>query len=808
MKKRLLSMLMAVLMIVSLVPGMALADTEYVVDIKADAAAKQPGIKVTETENGYDVDIKPFAKQADWCDEGKHVPVAKELIAASCEQKGLTVTYCSVCGTNLNKVVVTDKLHHDCEFKVVQAPTCDENGWGYAVCKKCGNPYAVDESTDFAAYVEQIKGELQAAYTKRVADVAELYKATGHDYKTVTADITHVDKKTGEVVTDAYAGVEATHGATVEGWTIGYKWTDGAYISGYAKNFDELYAAGKVVAISSQGVTAGTACAKCGAVGEAGGSKTAGLNNTHASALTITKGALPVQYDDGSYKDGKTDTIYCSICKKTFGGEVISAVKWFNITDEAKDPAFGTSKLWEGESDVYVFSNNQMIPATDLKIVSAATCCKEGYTGDTITWTQYDVTDNDGNAKGAWVVTARGKDIDKVDHHFVALKDIPATCEDNGVHYVGMYKCDNVIGKDAKGNPIYCKETKTDVVNNKENTIVAKGHNPVEVVLVEATCQHAGLNVLQCSVCNKYLDKTTYATAAKDSVPAYTVAKSAKHVAADELANVAEATCTEAGYTGDKVCKWCGEVIEKGKEIPAKGHTPVDVEAVAATCTEAGATAGTKCSVCGEILSGCEKIDALGHEYKDGVCVRCGAKEPVVAPEFKDAAAIADYAKDAVKWAAEEGAVKGDTAGNFNPAADITRQDFVTMLWRLNGEAASEKEVTFGDSASIADYAAKAVAWAVEKGYVVGDNAGNFNPTANITRAEIATILNRIAGNVKAEKAATFTDVDGHWAADAIAWAAEAGVVKGVGGDLFAPDANATRQDTVVMLYRFAQLGK
>ena len=92
-------MLMAVLMIVSLVPGMALADTDYVINIKADAAAKQPGIQVTATNNGYDVTIKAFGTEAE-CDTCKHTNLKTvELIKATCEAKGLTVTYCADCGT-------------------------------------------------------------------------------------------------------------------------------------------------------------------------------------------------------------------------------------------------------------------------------------------------------------------------------------------------------------------------------------------------------------------------------------------------------------------------------------------------------------------------------------------------------------------------------------------------------------------------------------------------------------------------------------------------------------------------------------
>lgn len=846
MKKRLLSMLMAVLMIASLVPATALAANatlDPVINIEADAAAKQPGITVTEVKNGdivtgYNVEIKAFAKLADICDADKHVPVTKELIVADCGKAGLTVTYCSVCGTNLNKNVVTEPLHHDCEFTVVAAPVCAKaDGWGYAVCKKCGNPIAVDKNSNFEALIEKGATESKDAYAKRVADVKALFeKSDAHNYQTVTADIKHVDKTTQKEVIDAYAGVEATHIAMLVEQgnfvNLDWQWKDGGYISSAsAANFDELKAEGKVVEVNGDKVVAGVACTKCGDVkpNNAGG-VVAGtdLNAAHAQYITVTDpGKRPVYFDpnvkqadgnygDGSYKDGKAATYFCSKCGKTFGGEVLSAVKWFNITETAM-PKIGDVKVYEDETVYQLVGKNVVeIPATQLHKAVAATCQKDGNTGDVIVYTASGAADEDGNIPAVWMLKEVGKKIDKIDHHFIAKPDKLATCKDDGVHYVGMYVCDNVVGKDDNGKDIKCNAAKNDVIHYE--TPITKAHTPTVVVLVEATCQHDGLSVLQCSVCKEYLNvratndggyeyNETAATAG--IAPAYVV-KQVKHVAAAELKDAKEATCTEVGYTGDKVCKWCGIMLEKGKEIPMKEHTVVDVAAVEATCTEAGATAGTKCSVCGTVLSGCEKIDALGHKYENGVCTVCGEKDPnyvePVAPEFKDADSIKDYAKDAVAWAAKEGVVKGDDQGNFNPTANITRQDFVTMLWRLKGETASEKELTFGDKADIKDYAQVAVAWAVENGYITGRDNGNFDPAAKITRAEIVAILNRVADNAKAEKAASFTDIGSHWAKDAIAWAAEAGIVNGVGNDLFAPNDNATRQDTVVMLYKFVNL--
>ncbi len=65
-----------------------------------------------------------------------------------------------------------------------------------------------------------------------------------------------------------------------------------------------------------------------------------------------------------------------------------------------------------------------------------------------------------------------------------------------------------------------------------------------------------------------------------------------------ELKNAKPATCTEDGYTGDEVCKVCGEVITKGQVIPATGHKTELVGAKAATCTEDGYTGDEVCTVC------------------------------------------------------------------------------------------------------------------------------------------------------------------------------------------------------------------
>lgn len=117
--------------------------------------------------------------------------------------------------------------------------------------------------------------------------------------------------------------------------------------------------------------------------------------------------------------------------------------------------------------------------------------------------------------------------------------------------------------------------------------IPALGHNAVKTEAKAATCTEDGnIAYWYCDVCNKYFSDEALTTEISKEE---TVVKATGHDT--ELKNAKEATCTAEGYTGDKVCKVCGEVIEKGKAIPK-----------------------------------------LAHSYKDGKCTVCGAADPNYIP--------------------------------------------------------------------------------------------------------------------------------------------------------------------------------
>ena len=105
---------------------------------------------------------------------------------------------------------------------------------------------------------------------------------------------------------------------------------------------------------------------------------------------------------------------------------------------------------------------------------------------------------------------------------------------------------------------------------------------------------------------------------------------------------------------------------------------------------------------------------------------------------------------DAVAWASENGIVNG-TGNGFEPNANITREQIATMIYRyvnyLGIDTGARGDVSkFKDGKEVSSWAADAMAWAVEVGLFKGDDTGSLNPKADATRAEVATLMERLVG--------------------------------------------------------------
>ena len=84
-----------------------------------------------------------------------------------------------------------------------------------------------------------------------------------------------------------------------------------------------------------------------------------------------------------------------------------------------------------------------------------------------------------------------------------------------------------------------------------------------------------------------------------------------------EVRNQTDATCTEAGYTGDTVCKDCKETVKAGTVIEAKGHDAETRNVKEATCTKDGYTGDEVCKVCDAVVKKGTEVKALGHDFTE-----------------------------------------------------------------------------------------------------------------------------------------------------------------------------------------------
>ena len=92
-----------------------------------------------------------------------------------------------------------------------------------------------------------------------------------------------------------------------------------------------------------------------------------------------------------------------------------------------------------------------------------------------------------------------------------------------------------------------------------------------------------------------------------------------------------------------------------------------------------------------------------------------------------------------------------------------------------------------------------------ERGLINGTGAGTFTPDGVVTRAQVVTVLYRMAGSPSvAGKTCPFTDNTASWSRDAIIWAYSTGVAKGYTDTLFAGSDSVTREQLASFLYRYA----
>ena len=164
---------------------------------------------------------------------------------------------------------------------------------------------------------------------------------------------------------------------------------------------------------------------------------------------------------------------------------------------------------------------------------------------------------------------------------------------------------------------------------------------------------------------------------------------------------------------------------------------------------------------------------------------------------------------DGIAFAYHHGLFMGTSADMFSPNIPMTRGMLVTVLRRAASLPTSTNSGVFADVLS-GEYYSDAVDWAVEQGVAIGVGGGQFSPDVNITREQLVTMLMHFARHMGIDTTinATESSFDDNsdissWAADAVAWAQEKGIVIGKPGNIFDPQAGATRAEVAAVLTRF-----
>lgn len=111
------------------------------------------------------------------------------------------------------------------------------------------------------------------------------------------------------------------------------------------------------------------------------------------------------------------------------------------------------------------------------------------------------------------------------------------------------------------------------------------------------------------------------------------------------------------------------------------------------------------------------------------------------------------------------------------------------------------------DDVKVTDWFHEAVDYVVANGIMVGVSDTTFAPNAVLTRAQMVTILYRMAGTPEFETDKSFSDVkEGAWYYDAVQWAVANGITNGMGDGTFAPNKEMTRVELVAFLAKYAKL--
>ena len=356
-----------------------------------------------------------------------------------------------------------------------------------------------------------------------------------------------------------------------------------------------------------------------------------------------------------------------------------------------------------------------------------------------------------------------------------------------------------------------CGETKTETIPKLTH------EHSYKAVVTAPTCTEKGYTTHTCACGDSYVD--TYTDALGHAWDNGKVTKGP--------------TETETGVK-TFTCTRCGET--KTETIPKLAHEHNSNAVVTApTCTAKGYTTHT--CACGDSYVD-TYVDALGHAWDNGkvtkeptetetgvktfTCTRCGETKTETIPAtgvmdvtkmFTDVSH--SWADDGIQYCVTHQLMSGIGNDLFGPKLTTTRAQIVQILYNLEGEPKVSGTTPFTDLTN--DWYQDAILWAYQTGVVAGTSSTTFAPDQPVTREQIAVILMEYVTRVlKLERTWTpadlsiFPDADSvsDWAKDAMADAVALGLISGAsngGQTLLEPQGSATREQVATILMEFCK---
>ncbi len=173
--------------------------------------------------------------------------------------------------------------------------------------------------------------------------------------------------------------------------------------------------------------------------------------------------------------------------------------------------------------------------------------------------------------------------------------------------------------------------------------------------------------------------------------------------------------------------------------------------------------------------------------------------------EYEDVSRDCPFYNDVV-FVTNNGIMDGTCRTRFSPYGSATRSLIASILYRIEGEPETTGCCPFDDVDACSNYEL-AIVWAFTNNLILGYSPTKFGPDDNITREQIVMILYRYAQYIGCETDVTaqgvFTDQPQIQDYAAVSWACETGLLSRRNDGKFEPDGFVTRAEVAAIFHSF-----